>query len=192
MIKVSDIFHQKIQQIQSRVPVNLKINTGDKNFSQVLSEVSNTPQADKIENKTTPKSVMPEFRSPKVTTEIENAIKKASNKYGIDDNLIRAIIKQESDFDPSSLSSAGAEGLMQLMPKTAASLGVDSWDITQNIDGGTRYLKEQLGTFGNLNHALAAYNAGPGNVNKYNGIPPFPETQDYVKKVMSYYKEYSK
>ncbi len=108
----------------------------------------------------------------------------AAERHGLETDLLVALVRVESCFDVRALSRAGARGLTQLMPDTARSLGVkDSFDAAANLDGGARYLARMLTRFGDETLALAAYNAGPGNVDKYGGIPPFPETQSYVKRI---------
>ena len=123
------------------------------------------------------------------TSESMDAIfEEAASIYGISSSLLKAVARAESNFNPQAVSHAGALGVMQLMPSTASSLGVsDPFDARQNILGGAKYLKTQLERFGgDVSLALAAYNAGPGSVEKYGGVPPYAETQNYVKKVVSY------
>ncbi len=138
--------------------------TSGGDFKQVLKSISNIPE------------------------NLETMFTEAANKYGISEKLLKAVAKVESNFNPSATSPKGAAGVMQLMPATAKSLGVaNPYDARSNIMGGAKYLKENLERYnGNVELTLAAYNAGSNNVKKYGGIPPFKETQEYVKKVMNY------
>lgn len=134
---------------------------------------------------TFPESRPPAGSSP--SEDIDSIISDASKKYGVDENLLRNVIEQESGYNPEAVSEKGALGLMQLMPSTARELNVaDPFNPRQNIEGGAKYLKSMLDRFdGNLPHALAAYNAGPGAVETYRGIPPYRETKNYVSSILN-------
>lgn len=131
---------------------------------------------------------MSEKKAPSREERIQKAVSDASAKHNLPSNLLLGVIKQESGFNPNAVSSCGAQGCMQLMPETAKDMGVkDSFNIEQNIDGGAKYLRQMLDQFGgDTKLALAAYNSGPGHVQKYGGVPPFAETQSYVKSVMAH------
>jgi soluble lytic murein transglycosylase-like protein len=117
----------------------------------------------------------------------DSLIRQAAARYGVDDRLIHAVIRAESDYDPRCVSRAGAKGLMQLMPENCEDYGVsDPFDPAQNIDGGVRQLRDLMSSFGRLDLALAAYNAGAGAVRRYGGIPPYRETQQYVSKILGW------
>lgn len=222
-INIRDILQQKISEIQGRVPIAMNGTTSSVPFQEYLDQsstasVSGTGSSlstatssqesgsaiDKEGNdrsqdverarlsRMNSKAYIPSDKN-QLMDMINQNIQVASQKYGVDANLIRSVIRQESGFDPYSLSHTGAQGLMQLMPGTADGLQVtDPWDISQNIEGGTRYLKYQLDNFGgDMQLALAAYNAGPNSVRKYNGVPPYTETQNYVSRVMDYYSQYT-
>jgi soluble lytic murein transglycosylase-like protein len=124
---------------------------------------------------------------------IDALVRASAAAYSIDPALVRSIVEAESGFDPRATSPAGARGLMQLMPETAQSLGVvDAYDAQENLRGGTRYLRGLLDRFGDVRLAVAAYNAGPAAVERFGGVPPFPETQQYVRRVLTRYRQLSK
>jgi len=121
---------------------------------------------------------------------VERYVAAGAAAYGVDPALVEAVIASESGFDSNAVSRAGAVGLMQLMPQTAARLGVrDPYDPAQNVAGGARYLRELLDRFGDVELAVAAYNAGPAAVERYRGVPPYPQTQRYVRDVIARYRE---
>lgn len=153
--------------------------TTESDFSTSLTEASQSYDTDTTQD-TTSLIDCPE--------DLYAIFEEAAGTFGVSVNLLTAIARAESNFNASAVSSAGAVGIMQLMPETAASLGVtNSYDAKENIMGGAKYIAQLLEKYsGNTSLALAAYNAGSGNVDKYGGIPPFTETQNYVKKVLSY------
>lgn len=142
-----------------------------------------------VNNTAASASVKLEASGLSCSAQLDEIFDEAASKYGVDAKFLKAIAKCESDFSTECTSRSGAMGIMQLMPQTAASLGVtNAYDPYQNIMGGARYISEKLAQYnGDKSLALAAYNAGSGNVAKYGGIPPFKETQNYVAKVMAYY-----
>ncbi|MBO5651469.1 MAG: lytic transglycosylase domain-containing protein [Selenomonas sp.] len=126
---------------------------------------------------------------PLADQNLSTLIEAAARKYKVDPKLVAAVAEVESNGNQEAVSSAGAIGVMQLMPDTAASLGVDPYNKQQNIEGGAKYLRQMLDTFGgDTKKAVAAYNAGPGAVKDYGGVPPYKETQNYVNKVLDIYR----
>ncbi len=165
----------------------------DKNansFEQALEKATKSKDSSSAQNNTNLPNIT-NISSFSTKTDIlpnlDDIITGKAKENGLDSNFVKAVIQTESNFNPNATSAVGAMGLMQLMPQTAESLGIiDPYNPEQNVDGGTRYLKKLLSKYDNNKEmALAAYNAGPGAVDKYDGVPPYRETQDYVKKVLA-------
>lgn len=167
-----------------------RMNAIERNFQSMVSR-TDVMESDKAFQKILDVSVKLEKNPESKTsrTEIDTLIDEYSSKHGLDSTFVKAVVRQESGFNPKATSKCGAMGLMQLMPATAKGLGVtNAYDVEQNIQGGTKYLKGMLDRFDNNKElALAAYNAGPNAVKKYKGIPPYAETQNYVKSIMKNY-----
>ncbi len=239
---INDILTRKVQDIQSRLPIQMTL-VGDlkDSFANALAEASASASAAQslqnasgLSDATGPVSGLADTLGtdgstlssslssalaakllganpasayaststtyPKLNAEqldalmprIDAAIAENAANTGIDARLLRALVRQESSFQPFSVSSAGAMGLTQLMPDTAAGLGItDPYNVEDNIRGGAKYLQQQLASFGgDTTLALAAYNAGPNAVKASNGVPPYAETRDFIQKVLSYYNMY--
>lgn len=170
------------------LPGQAAVNTVDgEDFNSVLEE-----EIDAADN--TDETSMVTYTNPEdlvcvdAPSSLETYFQEASDIYGVPVALIKAVAKAESNFNSQAVSSAGAQGIMQLMPATAQGLGVsNAFDAKENIMGGTKYLAQMLTKYnGSVKLALAAYNAGSGNVDKYEGVPPFSETQNYIKKIFGY------
>ncbi len=182
-MSISSIYsiESRIKEIESKI--NVVIGDETPNVKTAFTEI----MQDKMNDSYSGKSSCVGNAS---TSEIDGIIEQVSQKVGIDQNLVKLVAKAESGKDQSCVSNRGAIGVMQLMPDTARGLGVNPYNTSQNIEGGAKYLKEMLGQFnGDVAKALAAYNAGPGAVKKYGGIPPYKETQNYVKKIMKEYND---
>ena len=154
--------------------------------NESLSNLSMSQALQNLEPETETSSINSTYASK---SQLISMINQVAQKHGVDEKLVQALIKQESGFNPNAKSKVGAIGLMQLMPSTAKAMGVKNpYNAAQNVEGGVKYLKSMLNKYnGNIILALAAYNAGPGAVDKYSGVPPYKETENYVKNILANY-----
>lgn len=173
--------------ISSELPYDEGVNNSNSTSSTTTPTSSDTNNnITNVSTNSSSNSIIPSVEHLSSKSQYDSIISEMSEKYNVPFNLVKLVINAESTFNPNATSHSGAMGLMQLMPATAKWLGVNNaYDPKQNIEGGTKYLGQMLKRYdGDVKLALAAYNAGPGNVDKYKGIPPFKETQNYVKKIL--------
>ncbi len=177
---MDDIFNQQFQSAVSQISMRMMQQAMD-GLKSGASSSANVTQAPWTGTSATGSPSGGQF---------SDLIEQACRRYGVNPNLVSAVIQAESGFNPQAVSGVGAQGLMQLMPGTAQQLGVtNALDPAQNIDGGVHFLRQLLDHYsGNVSMAVAAYNAGPGAVDQYKGIPPYAETQTYVQRVMGYFE----
>ena len=182
------LLNPKTKSVQAKLYNPQTVTDIDKTYSQI-EEIKRNQLSYNIQQVVNSKVEKPQTAQVTGKSALTNLISQVCENHGVDENLINAIIKQESNYNPKAKSKAGAIGLMQLMPSTAKAMGVkDPYNTVQNLNGGVKYFKSMLNKYhGNVILALAAYNAGPGAVDKYQGIPPYKETQEYVKKVLANY-----
>jgi Rod binding domain-containing protein len=175
---IADILYKKI------TGEDINQNSSDQELLQLLNN-----KIELIKSPGDNNSVTPSIQATGRLSQYDDIINDASNTYGVDKNLIKSVILTESAANEKAVSNAKAKGLMQLVDSTASDMGVNNvWNPKENIFGGTKYLSEMLRKYnGNVNLALASYNAGPENVEKYGGVPPFEETQNYIKRVIGYF-----
>ncbi|WP_066294888.1 lytic transglycosylase domain-containing protein [Bacillus sp. FJAT-29937] len=181
----SQLFQDLLNQLLQET--NLPDSTANEiQFEKFASQTESNPQA-VINGQSLPPFMLTKLSGSGTETAFDEIIEKASELYRIPAKLLRSVIKQESNYNQYAISHSGASGLMQLMPETAKSLGVKNvFDPQENVFGGAKYLRQMLNKYDeNIELALAAYNAGPGNVDKHGGIPPFKETMNYVRKIKS-------